>query len=63
MFNRPYSRKLEAEADKIGLQLAAKVPIYVYTVYYVMCMTPLMDHVIFTQGIRGHCCQTKPAVI
>ncbi|XP_024908462.1 metalloendopeptidase OMA1, mitochondrial isoform X3 [Cynoglossus semilaevis] len=24
MFNRPYSRKLEAEADKIGLQLAAK---------------------------------------
>lgn len=24
MFNRPYSRKLEAEADKVGLQLAAK---------------------------------------
>lgn len=25
MLSRPYSRKLEAEADKIGLQLAAKV--------------------------------------
>lgn len=25
MFDRPYSRTLEAEADKIGLQLAAKV--------------------------------------
>lgn len=25
MFSRPYSRKLEAEADKVGLQLAAKV--------------------------------------
>lgn len=25
MFNRPYSRKLEAEADQVGLQLAAKV--------------------------------------
>ncbi|XP_051929145.1 metalloendopeptidase OMA1, mitochondrial [Hippocampus zosterae] len=24
MFNRPYSRKLEAEADQVGLQLAAK---------------------------------------
>ncbi|KAJ8278995.1 hypothetical protein COCON_G00060610 [Conger conger] len=24
MFNRPFSRKLEAEADKVGLQLAAK---------------------------------------
>ncbi|GAA6068190.1 metalloendopeptidase OMA1, mitochondrial [Tachysurus ichikawai] len=24
LFNRPYSRKLEAEADQIGLQLAAK---------------------------------------
>ncbi|XP_077390453.1 metalloendopeptidase OMA1, mitochondrial [Festucalex cinctus] len=24
MFNRPYSRKLEAEADEVGLQLAAK---------------------------------------
>ena len=25
MFSRPYSRKLEAEADKVGMQLAAKV--------------------------------------
>lgn len=25
VFDRPYSRTLEAEADKIGLQLAAKV--------------------------------------
>lgn len=25
MFSRPYSRKLEAEADQVGLQLAAKV--------------------------------------
>lgn len=25
MFSRPYSRRLEAEADQVGLQLAAKV--------------------------------------
>jgi len=25
MFDRPYNRTLEAEADKVGLQLAAKV--------------------------------------
>lgn len=25
MFDRPYSRTLEAEADEVGLQLAAKV--------------------------------------
>lgn len=25
MFDRPYSRTLEAEADKVGLQFAAKV--------------------------------------
>lgn len=25
MFNHPYSRKLEAEADQVGLHLAAKV--------------------------------------
>lgn len=28
MFSRPYSRKLEAEADQVGLQLAAKVSIF-----------------------------------
>lgn len=29
MFKRPYSRTLEAEADKIGLQLVAKVKCFV----------------------------------
>lgn len=28
MFSRPYSRKLEAEADQVGLQLAAKVSLF-----------------------------------
>lgn len=28
MFSRPYSRRLEAEADQVGLQLAAKVSLF-----------------------------------
>lgn len=28
MFSRPYSRRLEAEADHVGLQLAAKVSFF-----------------------------------
>ncbi|NP_001406054.1 metalloendopeptidase OMA1, mitochondrial isoform i precursor [Mus musculus] len=34
MFDRPYSRTLEAEADKVGLQLAAKVK---WTVAQIQC--------------------------
>ena len=57
MFSRPYSRKLEAEADKVGLQLAAKV--LSYPVYYFLNGTKLilyMKFILFAGGIA-----TQPA--
>ncbi|KAF6345238.1 OMA1 zinc metallopeptidase [Rhinolophus ferrumequinum] len=48
MFDRPYSRTLEAEADKVGLQLAAKACVDV------RASSVFWQQMEFTDGLYGH---------
>ena len=74
IFSRPYSRRLEAEADQVGLQLAAKVSLVHFGTGSLNCLRhkkasckqiqlyrecKALSSRLWLLNSRGHCCQIK----